>query len=116
MSDSPFYWIGVGVSLTIAAAIVIGGLLLIYAHLIHGRFNFILFRKGERRLSIASWCNARLMNDEDFTADDFPICERPFYASYRFGKRRFFLLAGTHNQMSRHAVLRGEHPEHRGKA
>lgn len=112
MTDQAFYWIGVGVVLALAALAVLAFAAFFYANLIHNRFHFILFRKGQRRLSIASWYNARLMSDDYFTADDFPICARPLYASYRFGSHRFFILAGTHSG-SRHAVIRGEHPESR---
>jgi len=104
-----FYWIGVGVVLTIAALAIIIGLIWIYAWVIHRRFNAILFRKGQRRLSLASWYNSRLMGNPNFNADDWPIGERPFYLSYRIGSKRLFVLAGLMTG-PRHAVITGQHP------
>jgi hypothetical protein len=110
MGDELFWWVGYLV-------VVIAGLLAIlfvlgwaYFQLIHGRFGAIIFRKGDRRLSIASWYNGRLMSDDHFTADDYPICERPLYLSYRVGGHRIFFMAGTLGP-HRHAVIKGEHPD-----
>jgi hypothetical protein len=113
MSDTAFYWIGVGVSLTVAATLVLVCLIILYAWLIHGRFSWIPFRKSQRRLSIASWYNARLMNDTEFMVDDFPIGPRPLYISYKIGNHRLFILIGRLEQY-RHASIHGKHPEHEG--
>lgn len=94
MSELAFYWIGVGVVVTLGAIAILFVAVFLYASLLHGRFSLIFFRKGERRISIASWYNAKLMNNEHFNADDFPIAPRPFYLSYRYGNRRIFIMAG----------------------
>ena len=109
--DVAFYWLGVGVAATVAVLAVAALLLFLYAKLLHGRFNLIFFRKGQRRLSIASWYNAKLMNDEHFHADDFVIGERPFYLSYEFSPdRRAFVMLGTIGS-SRSMAIKGKHPE-----
>lgn len=108
--DAVFYWIGIVVVGLAATVAILGALLWLYLTIFHGRFEAILFRKGERRISIASWYNAKLMNDEYWCADDWPVCERPFHLSYRLGERRLFLLLGTLGP-HRHSVIKGMHPE-----
>lgn len=109
--DVAFYWIGVGVVSTLAVAIVAFVLFFLYARFLHERFSWILFRKGERRLSLTAWYNSRLMSDEHFHADDFPIGKRPFYLSYEFARdRRVFVLFGTVGARRSMAVS-GTHPE-----
>lgn len=110
MSAAIFYWVGV---FTIGVLCTVGGAAALfsgYAFLIHDRFNCIFFRAGERRLSIASWYSAKLMNDELWKADDFPIGRRPFYLSYRIGEQRLFLMLGIH-EGCRHMPIQGKHPE-----
>lgn len=111
MADAAFYWIGVGVALTLAVAAIGAALIYLYAWLIHDRFGWIIFRRPERRLSLASWYNAKLMNDTDWGIDDMPIGPRPFYLSYRIGERRLFIMIGTLGAY-RHSIARGKHPEH----
>lgn len=110
MSDVAFYWLGVGVALTVAVAVTVVALGYLYAILIHDRFGLIFFRKTQRRLSIASWYNAKLMNDEHFHADDWPVNERPFYLSYEIGERRLFVMAGI-LEPRRNMPISGKHPE-----
>lgn len=110
MVDASFYWIGVGVTLTLAVAAIGAALIVLYAWLIRDRFGAILFRKSQRRLSLASWYNAKLLSDVEWMADDMPIGERPLYLSYRVGERRLFILIGTLGRY-RHAPIRGRHPE-----
>ena len=113
MSDA-FYWIGVVVVGGLAVLAVIAAALWIYYNLLSNRFNAILFRTSERRLSIASWHATRLVRkeqpEEGWPADDWPINKRPFYLSCRVGNRRLFLLAGLISG-PRDRVIRGEHPE-----
>jgi len=111
MSGVVFYWIGVGAVSVITASAVLAGLTVIYAALLHGRFHLIFFRKTDRRLSLASWYNARMMSDEHFGADDFPIAQRPFLLSYNIGKRRIFIMAGVMEDR-RHSPIEGKHPEY----
>jgi hypothetical protein len=110
MSYDTFYWIGVCAT-ALAVLLVVGAVLFVaYATLLHGRFNLILFREGERRLSIASWHNARFARD-DFEADDWPIGKRPFYLSYKLNdNRRLFIMCGTISG-PRFGRVRGAHPE-----
>lgn len=109
MTDSAFYWIGLGVVLGLAVIALLAALIFLYAHLLHGRFGLIFFRKGKCRLSLASWYNTRLMSDEHYCADDWPIGPRPFYLSYEIGKRRLFVMAGTLAER-RDSPIRGKHP------
>ena len=105
-----FFWIGLVVTALVVLAALLIGLFCLYFTFCHNRFNVILFRHGERRLSIASWYRAKLMNAPDFTADDWPIGPRPFYLSYRFnGERRVFIMLGV-LECHRHAPIKGEHP------
>ncbi|SFJ49108.1 hypothetical protein SAMN03159338_1546 [Sphingomonas sp. NFR04] len=107
-----FYWIGVGATAAIATLLVLAALIWLYAVLLHGRFNLIFFRKGDRRLSIASWHNSQMFNQDAYWADDFPIGPRPFYLSYRVGgERRAFIMLGMIDAC-RHAPIHGKHPEH----
>lgn len=110
-----FYWIGVAVSALAILAIVGVALLLFWGRLIHGRFHAILFRKGQRRLSVAAWHGSRLVSkqadDGLYDFDDWPVNERPLYLSYRLGqKRRLFFLAGMMTGR-RSSVGKGRHPE-----
>lgn len=110
MTDAIFMWIGV---VFVGALALIGGIMLVgflYYALIHKRFNFILFRKGERRISIASWYKYMWQGEMRAKADDWPVCERPFYASYRIGKRRLFILSGSIPDAPRSSVIEGTHP------
>ena len=66
MSGAAFYWIGVVVVSTIVFALVIVALIFAYAWFIHRRFSAIFFRKGARRLSIASWYSSKLMSNEHY--------------------------------------------------
>ena len=110
-----FYGIGAIVvyGLALGAAGYIA--LFLYFLFIDGRFGAIFCRKGERRLSIAAWHRTRLVglgNDPEDTrhsADDWVVCERPFYLSYDLGEKRMFILAGT-LKGPRHSILKGEHP------
>lgn len=109
--EAVFYWIGAGVVSTIAAITIAAVLFILYARYIHERFHLIFFRKGQRRLSIASWYMSRLISDEHYHADDFPIGERPFYLSYRIGReRRIFMMLGIVGP-ARHMAVSGEHPD-----
>ena len=106
-----FYWIGVGAVGAITIAAVFVGLVFAYFYLIAGRFQLILFRKTQRRLSLAAWHGAKLMSDEYFHADDFPITQRPLFASYRIGKRHLFFMAGLYEDR-RHMPISGKHPDY----
>lgn len=117
MTDA-FYWIGVVVVCGLSVLVISVGLLWIYFNLLHDRFNAIMFRKSERRLSIASWHATRLIrkgqsSDDDWPADDWPINKRPFYLSCRIGGRRLFILAGLISG-PRANIIRGAHPEGAG--
>lgn len=109
MGEQTFYWIGVGVVSTLAVAATIIALFMLYAWAIHDRFGLIFFRKTERRLSIASWHRAKLLTDEHFAADDFPVNERPFCLTYKVGQRRLFILAGFLSP-HRHMPIKGTPP------
>lgn len=112
-----FHIIGfVATCLAVLAALA-GVCLFLWAKLIYQRFHWIPFRKGQRRLSLASWHNTRIMQmgNEDpdpavFTFDDWPIGPRPFYLSYRFGDRRFFVMLGIMGSV-RNTIGKGKHPE-----
>lgn len=108
---SAFYWIGVGVVGLLVIAAVLIGLIWIYANLIHGRFELKLFRKTQRRLSIAAWHQSRLScrADDEWPADDFPVNERPFYLSYLVGGKRLFLMACVLSD-NRWNSIKGKHP------
>lgn len=108
--DDAFYWIGVAVVAVAALAAALYALAWMYFRGVHGRIGAILFRKGERRLSLTSWHPSRLLSDKHYTADDWPINERPFYLSYQIGRRRLFVMAGALEPM-RSAAVRGKHPE-----
>lgn len=111
MSGDAFYWIGVGVVGAVGAALCVALLFSAYVMFIHGRFEIIFFRKTKRRMSIAAWHNARLMNNPTFKADDFPIADRPFFLSYSVGNRRVFLMLGILDAR-RDSPISGEHPEY----
>lgn len=110
-----FYWIGVAVVVAAAVAAVCLVAAWLYAVLIHRRFGLIFFRKSQRRLSIASWHQSRIIQksqadiEVDWPADDWPICERPFYLSYEAGKRRYFVMAGWLEPM-RADSIKGKRP------
>jgi hypothetical protein len=106
-----YYWIGVGVVTTVSVAAILVALLYAYMYLINGRFQFIIFSKTERRMSLAAWYNAKLMSDEHYHADDFPISERPLFVSYRVGKRQLFFMTGFLEER-RHMPISGKHPEY----
>lgn len=113
-----FQWFGLVIAGIIVGMAALLGLLIAYYRLVHRRFGFILFRKGPRRLSIASWNNARLLSrgqETPWRADDWPVCERPFYASCRIGNRRLFILAGTIPDSPRFNAVEGVHPDHAPK-
>lgn len=101
---------------TLAAALFIAWVIaFLYFRLIHSRFNVIFFKRGVRRLSIASWHPSRLTyngdvrGDTEWPADDHVINERPFYLSYRIGRRRYFVMMG-HIGDIRSNVIKGTHP------
>lgn len=113
--DVVFYWIGIGAVALAMIAVVFVAALFFWSRCIKGRFSAILFRKGERRLSIASWYAGKLLRtdgesrDDDWPADDWPIGERPFYLSFRIGECRLFLLAGMLSPR-RSSSIKGIHP------
>lgn len=86
-------------------------LVCLYANLIHRRFEVIFFRKTQRRLSLAGWHHTALSKTppDEWPASDWPINERPFYASYRAFGRRFFIMAGSLGD-HRFNSIKGEHP------
>ncbi len=108
--NTAFMWIGV---VSTAAIFLVGTIVTIvwlYANFVHNRFGLILFRKGERRISIASWHRTKRVDAVSFKADDWPIGARPFYLSYRFnGERRVFVMLGI-IERHRNASIEGEHP------
>lgn len=115
MGESAFYWIGivvVGLFVLASVLFVIGWL---YANLLHGRFHLILFKRGVRRLSLASWHQTKVMakgkerSDDDWPADDFPINERPFFLSYNIHGRQFFIMLGWLGPW-RNVSIKGKHP------
>ncbi|MCW2405051.1 hypothetical protein M2336_001680 [Sphingobium sp. B1D7B] len=111
MSDQFFWWTGAIVIALLAASAFAYCIIWLYANFIHERIGHILFRKTERRISIASWYNARLMSDEFYKADDWPICERPLYLSYELpSHRRLFIMIGK-LEPRRDAPIQGTHPE-----
>lgn len=118
MSASVFFWIGLSVSSLVGAAVIMFAAFYLFAKLIYKRFHWIPFRKTERRMSIASWHNTRLVGlgqdpaDERFEFDDWPIRERPFYLSYTFGKARAFIMLGVMED-PRWNAGKGKHPEKR---
>jgi len=111
MTDQIFWWIGYVATAFIAICIVGFAMLWLWVNLIHERFGAILFRPTQRRLSVASWHQHKLvgLGDGDWKADDWPIAPRPFYLSYRFGKRRVFIMLGVMEQI-RHSSIKGTHP------
>lgn len=117
--SAAFYWIGVAVVAVAALAAVLFVLLWLYFTLLHQRFGAILFRKSQRRLSLASWHASRLVRkgeqvgegDDQWPADDWVINQRPFYLSYSLGKRRLFVMAGLLDGPRGSSIL-GKHPEH----
>jgi len=116
MSATVFYWIGIGATSLVCSAVIMFVGFYLFAKLIHQRFHWIPFRKTERRLSLASWHQTRTMqmgnqdpSPDVFTFDDWPIAHRPFYLSYTFGDRRFFLMLGVMESV-RHTVGKGKHP------
>lgn len=114
MGDA-FYWIGVVTVSAIGVGALLVGLIWLYANLIHRRIELKMFRKTERRMSIASWHRTRVTypNDErgedDWPADDFPINKRPFYFAYRVGGKRLFLMACILSDNRRDSI-KGKHP------
>lgn len=111
MGEAAFYWIGVGVVGCLCAGAAIVALFWLYARFLHGRFGTIFFRRTERRISIASWYSSRLMSDEHYCADDWPIAQRPFYLSYELpSQRRLFVLVGILSPR-RDMPIRGQHPD-----
>ncbi|MBF5091961.1 hypothetical protein F1640_18575 [Novosphingobium sp. NBM11] len=106
-----FHWIGVVTVAAISIAVLAAGGLTFYGYCIEGRFHTILFQRGSRRLSLASWRNFKGIGDNSYQADDWPIGPRPFYLSYRYSReRRLFLMFGTMSG-PRNRVLSGErHP------
>jgi len=113
-------WAGYGLAGIIVAACAIFVVLLAYFRFVDRRFSAILFRRGERRLSLASWHSGRLISKHDpqpdWQADDWPIGERPFYLSYRIGaEKRLFLMFGTMSG-PRFGRVKGTHPDMDGDA
>lgn len=112
-----FHWIGVTVVVVAALLVLLFVVLRAYFWLIHDRFGAILFRKSQRRLSIASWHQSRLIRKgeseaeqmADWLADDWVVNERPLYLSYQLGKRRLFILAGLIDG-PRFSSIRGHYP------
>ncbi|MDI3491990.1 MAG: hypothetical protein PWP11_3267, partial [Thauera sp.] len=81
MSDA-FHYIGIAVCVAVAVGAIFVAAVIAHDRLIRDRFSWIPFRKGERRLSIASWHSSKLVNrdndrEDDWPADDWPIGERP---------------------------------------
>lgn len=115
MESEVFWWIGAVVSAVAVFVMLAAVLLLIWGRLIHDRFHAILFRKTERRMSVASWQGSRVVSrhgpDDGMSGfDDWPVNERPLYLSYRFSKkRRLFFLAGIMTG-PRSSVGKGKHP------
>ena len=111
-----FYWIGVGVVLSVGGLLALAVIFWLYANLIHRRFGLIFFARRRRRLSIALWYAAKVMptsapdRDDDWRADDFPINRRPFLLTYRIGRRSYFLMAG-YLAPRRHMQIEGKHPD-----
>jgi hypothetical protein len=110
VSGQVFYWVGLATVIALAVASAGFALLFLYAKLIYRRFQLIPFRRGKRRLSLASWHSSRLTTAIHYDADDFPIGLRPFYLSYRVGQTRYFIMLGTHGP-SRFSPIQGKHPE-----
>lgn len=113
--DTALWWTG-AVVVALASIAAIGfALLWLWANLIHDRFSAIFFREGKRRISLASWHQSKIsMRGEgpsldDWPADDHVIGPRPFYLSYKIGKRRLFIMAGTLG-LYRHSSIKGRHP------
>ena len=113
-----FTVIGQIVVALVVLALIAVTCLLIWGRLIHERFHWVPFRKGARRLSVASWHNSRIVvkksqavDDGLFSFDDWPVNERPFYLSYQFGRkqRRVFVLFGI-MEPPRRSVGKGKHP------
>ena len=116
MSVDVFLWlVGCAVVGIMAIAFVVGSAIWLWANFIHERFSLIFFRESRRRLSLASWhetvlCRTDGTVDEDhWPADDHIIGPHPFYLSYRIGKRRIFMMAGT-VQDRRHNSIKGQKP------
>ena len=111
MDKAVFYWIGVGVVSTVLVVALLAAAFIMYAWLLHGRFQLIFFRKTERRLSLAAWYSSRLMSDAGYNADDFPIGKRPLLIAYRVRGRHLFLMLGIFGER-RHMPIFGQHPEY----
>ena len=110
MTDTLFWWIGVGATSLIGLAVLAFVAARMFFSLVYRRFHYSLFRKTERNLSVASWLNTRLFGSEGFAFDDWPIGPRPFFLSYRFnGERRVFVMLGTMSG-PRFSAGRGTHP------
>lgn len=109
----PFHWIGLIITCLAGACLALFIILRAYFWLIHDRFSAIFFKPSKRRISIASWHHTRLATCENdrsnWPADDHVVGPRPFYLSYRVGKKRFFILAGTLGEW-RDRSIRGDHP------
>jgi hypothetical protein len=111
MSHDAFYWIGLITSAVVICLAVMGVLFALYAYLIHRRFGLIFFRKGECRLSLASWHNTRLSTATKFGATDWPIGKRPFILTYKLKpKLTLFIMFGTMSS-ARYNAVEGIHPE-----
>lgn len=116
MGDAIIWWTG-AISLCAAAlAFFAFVIVFLWANFIHNRFSAIFFRKTLRRISLASWHQTRLVMKggeappaDDWPADDHVIGPHPFYLSYRVGKRRLFIMAGTLGEW-RNSSIRGMHP------
>lgn len=117
-----FQWIGIAVCAAFAFISVAFVMLKLYFTLLHDRFGLIFFRPSQRRLSIASWSNAKIQpvgrddpEPDKFGFDDWPINKRPFYLSYEIGRRRAFILIGMLDG-PRYNVGKGLHPDKAGEA
>lgn len=111
-----FHVIGLVVTSLVGLAVILALAFYLWAKLIYQRFHWIPCRKTERRMSVASWHNTRLVGlgedpaDRRFEFDDWPIRQRPFYLSYTFGKARAFIMIGVMED-PRWNAGKGKHPE-----
>lgn len=106
-----FHWIGIVTVTVLALAAAAAFALVFYGYCIDGRFHMILFQRGSRRLSLASWRNFKGICDNTYQADDWPIGARPFYLSYRYSRdRRLFMMFGTMSGPRERALAGPPHP------
>lgn len=116
LAMSIFQCVGIAVCALLAFLLIAFAGLKLYFTLLHGRFELILFRRTQMRLSLASWYGVKVKpiagHDPDpnlFSFDDWPINERPFYLSYRIGRCRPFIMIGM-LEGPRFNAGKGKHP------